>query len=222
MALTPSPKGTLLFKDPAQLHPGLNITVRAGTKYLNMEVGCTRIGASAEPNRTHGHVDVLGTMVYEGIWDIPISLMRLNHNFRARGADGLCRAMQVAYGPTWQEEAQLTVILFTTPDMDSCLTLDEDSLLNRQQVYKSIDTERRYRQLKWEPLQNEEDHIPTVGDYTTYMRSYLTDAQRFLTHLTTTEGALGEIRKVVSLGVACLEVHGCPDRSAEDFDALDN
>lgn len=55
----------------------------------------------------------------------------------------------------------------------------------------------------------------SVGDYLTYMRHYLAEAGRLLATTAGTEAARDFVRKATALGVACLEVHGCPARDPD-------
>ena len=76
----------------------------------------------------------------------------------------------------------------------------------REEVYRAIDKERDHQDLKW----NADVH--STGDWIVFMRTYLTQAETRLSKESKTEGALEEIRKVVALGVACMEQNGIVNR----------
>lgn len=84
-------------------------------------------------------------------------------------------------------------------------------------VYQNIDRERDYQDKKWGD-QNDRRHTP--GDFIVFMQDYLTEAAHKASREHGWEPALDVLRKVVALGVACLEVRGCPPRSEHDFVGL--
>ena len=81
----------------------------------------------------------------------------------------------------------------------------------REEVYYRIDGERKYQ----DSLSGEMNHqgYPTVEAELLMMEEYLRDAIKKWVH---THGdarpSLDMIRKVVGIGVRCLEHHGCPER----------
>jgi hypothetical protein len=99
--------------------------------------------------------------------------------------------------------------------------------MRRIAVFKKINHERMYQQSRWDPKSGEygtcvgaltdqshpvEERYHEVGAWISFMESYLAKARDVnSTSDDLTEALLG-IRKVVALGVACLEQHGCPDR----------
>ncbi len=220
--LTPSPKGKLLFGDPTKMHTGLNITVRDGLKDENIPKGPMRIAAQAEPDKTTNTVFIIGSIGFGCPWDIPISLMHLNHDPVCREYEELNAAMRATYGEdSWSSSDPCTVILFDVPITSA--SLSTYSTLRHMQVFEAISNERLYQFLKWGEQQNEMGRVPTEGDYLTYMRSYMRIAEDQLSHEDGSLNKLDTLRKVVTLGVACLENHGCPDRQDKDFkQVLDN
>jgi hypothetical protein len=85
-------------------------------------------------------------------------------------------------------------------------------MMDRNEVYLAIDGERDYQDRKWGTI---EERGKQVGSWLTLMRHCLTKAE---SDWATTRGdadALDEIRKVVAVGVACMEQHGAVPRSAE-------
>lgn len=93
----------------------------------------------------------------------------------------------------------------------------------RKEVYKRIDEERKYQQKKWGRQAVEEERvlfqseeglesIHEVETFILYMQDYLESARKLITRLPDKTIALDKLRKVVALGVACFEQHGCPER----------
>lgn len=64
------------------------------------------------------------------------------------------------------------------------------------------------------------EHPHEVGGYLTIMRKLLTDAEAAWSSRRGDEGALDEVRKVVAVGVACMEQYGPVPRSPLAFVAL--
>lgn len=82
--------------------------------------------------------------------------------------------------------------------------------LIRQDVYAVIDGERNYQDSRWGA-----STIHTVAEYILYMEHHLTEARRLIT----TQGdpkasrdALDVLRKVIALGVVCMEQNGAVER----------
>jgi hypothetical protein len=219
--LTLSPKGPLLFADPEKMHTGLNVAIRTGLAYENIPKGPTPIASSAYPDKVTSTVFVFGAIGFDCVWDIPISLMQLNHDPACREYLELNTTMSNAYGEHFAPGSPVTAILFNVPIRSADVT--KFNSLRRTQVFSAISTERLYQYIKWEEKREDAGHVPTEGDYLTYMRSYLQEAEDQLTREAGSLNALDTLRKVVTLGVACLENHGCPDRQDKDFKrVLDN
>lgn len=72
--------------------------------------------------------------------------------------------------------------------------------MTREQVYKSIDSERYYQDRKWGTVQQ---HPHEVGGYLTLMRKLLRDAEDAWASNNNDWKALIELRKVLAVGVAC-------------------
>lgn len=89
-------------------------------------------------------------------------------------------------------------------------------MVERKEVYGVINDERVYQDRKWGTI---EEHPHEVGSWVTIMRQLLNDAERAYMTQRGDMGALDEIRKVVAVGVACLEQHGPVPRAAIDFAA---
>lgn len=76
---------------------------------------------------------------------------------------------------------------------------------SRQYVYQSIDSERDYQDTK-----HHHDH--SILEFAVFMRTYLEELFSEATHASVRDRALETMRKVVALGVACMEQHGAPHR----------
>lgn len=81
--------------------------------------------------------------------------------------------------------------------------------MNRKNVFDAIDSERDYQDRKWGTLA---EHPHEVGGYLTLMDVHLQRAKAAWAGASNDLGALEELRKVLSIGVACAEQHGIPSR----------
>jgi hypothetical protein len=81
-------------------------------------------------------------------------------------------------------------------------------------VLSAVHDERVFQNRKWGTI---EQHPHEVGGYLTIMRKLLTDAEAAWSSSRGDTAALEEIRKVVAVGIACMEQHGVPQRSVYDF-----
>lgn len=89
-------------------------------------------------------------------------------------------------------------------------------MATRQEVYSVINDERVFQDRKWGTVLQ---HPHEVGSWLTIMRQLLNDAERAYMSNRGDFGALDELRKVVAVGVACMEQHGPVGRHASDFAA---
>lgn len=89
----------------------------------------------------------------------------------------------------------------------------EMTALTRNDVFFAIEQERDHQDQKWGTL---DEHPHELGAWLTIMRSLLNDAERAYMSPRGTIGALDELRKVVAVGVACMEQHGVPARDRRD------
>lgn len=92
--------------------------------------------------------------------------------------------------------------------------LKSERKMERREVYKCIDTERDYQDLRWFPrreLNETPDESKPPAEWINYIEFHLSKAKEGVYFLHD-QDALAEIRKVVALGVRCLEIHGCPER----------
>lgn len=82
--------------------------------------------------------------------------------------------------------------------------------MTQDEVFKIISLEREYQDRKWgRPF----GHPHEVGAYLTIMRKLLTEAEFAWASQNGDEGALDELRKVVAVGIACMEEHGAVNRA---------
>ena len=89
-------------------------------------------------------------------------------------------------------------------------------MATRQEVFSVIGDERVFQDRKWGTV---EQHPHEVGSWLTIMRKLLRDAEDAFQSQRGDVGALDEVRKVVAVGVACMEQHGPVRRKAIDFAA---
>jgi hypothetical protein len=80
----------------------------------------------------------------------------------------------------------------------------------RERVYNAIDSERDFQDRKWGTVA---EHPHEVGGWLTIMRQLLRDAEKAWASSADDYTTTVEIRKVIAVGVACLEQHGVQTRS---------
>lgn len=85
------------------------------------------------------------------------------------------------------------------------------------EVLSAVHDERVYQNRKWGTVNQ---HPHEVGGWLTIMRKLLTDAEAQWSSKKGDVGALDEIRKVVAVGIACMEQHGAISRSPLAFVAV--
>lgn len=86
--------------------------------------------------------------------------------------------------------------------------------MGKNEVYKVIDDELHYQDLRWVPRRKANgtpDETKPTAEWINYMEFHLTKAKEAVYYLKDEE-ALAEIRKVTALGVRALMIHGCPER----------
>jgi hypothetical protein len=81
--------------------------------------------------------------------------------------------------------------------------------MNRATIYDVIDGERDHQDAKWGTIQQ---HPHEVGGWLLIMEKLLDDARRAWASSRGDGPALEEVRKVVAVGVACMEQHGVTPR----------
>lgn len=78
-----------------------------------------------------------------------------------------------------------------------------------------IRSERDYQRRRWGRRHPEGGFVEvekSITDFMVYMQDYLTEAFHRASREPGCTGALEVLRKVVTLGVACMEQHGAPPR----------
>lgn len=87
-------------------------------------------------------------------------------------------------------------------------------IMEYSEVYKKIDGELKYQDLRWVIRRDENgtpDAVKPPAEWINYMEFHISEAKKEVYHLNDEE-ALAQIRKVVALGVRALMIHGCPER----------
>ena len=103
---------------------------------------------------------------------------------------------------------------FIAKTIECGFNLKSERKMERTYVYKCIDTERQYQDLRWSPRrENNEtpDESKPPAEWINYIEFHIAKAKREI-YLLNEEEALAHIRKVAALAVRCLEIHGCPER----------
>jgi hypothetical protein len=88
-------------------------------------------------------------------------------------------------------------------------------MTDRSEVYAAIDSEREYQDRRWNSETTTSGGLHSLEEWVIYMRSYLREAEEQLSRNLKQVGdplALATIRKIVAMGVACMEQHGAPRR----------
>ena len=85
--------------------------------------------------------------------------------------------------------------------------------MERKDVYKRIDAERKYQDIVGESGQRGDtpDEEKPVSEWLNYIEYHLSKAKDKVYHLRK-DDALEELRKVAALAVRAMEIHGCPER----------
>jgi hypothetical protein len=87
--------------------------------------------------------------------------------------------------------------------------------LTRKEVYALIDGERDYQDSRWNAATTITEGQHTTGEFLVFMKDYLDEAFKQLSRQgepKASQDALGTIRKVAGLAVACMEQNGAPPR----------
>lgn len=85
--------------------------------------------------------------------------------------------------------------------------------MERSEVYAVVDGERDYQNREWGTI---EQRPKQVGSWLTLMRHCLAKAESNWATSRGDESALHEIRKLVAVGVACMEQHGAVKRQTAE------
>ncbi len=84
---------------------------------------------------------------------------------------------------------------------------------SRIQVYDAIESERAYQDAKWGGQVNDRTHSPT--EWLVFIEDYVSEAKHLLSRNKdeiVRPQVMDIMRKITSMGVACMEVHGAPKR----------
>jgi hypothetical protein len=87
----------------------------------------------------------------------------------------------------------------------------------RQEVYAAIDSERSYQDRRWNSSTTASAGLHSVSEFVLFMDDYLREAKTQLSRHGEPQAslmALETLRKIVGMGVACMEQHGSPMRRA--------
>ena len=87
--------------------------------------------------------------------------------------------------------------------------------MKRNEVYKKVDVERDYQDLKWGTKRFADgapDEEKDIAEWVNYIEYHVSAAKNEIYNLNSEE-ALGHVRKITALAVRTLEIHGCPDRT---------
>lgn len=87
-------------------------------------------------------------------------------------------------------------------------------MTDRKEVYKAIDSERDYQDLKWDfnyQLNRIKDKEKSLGEWLNYIEFCLNKAKENNYDLNDEE-TINNIRKITALGVRAMEIHGAPLR----------
>jgi hypothetical protein len=90
-----------------------------------------------------------------------------------------------------------------------------NGMLNREEVYKALDSERDYQDLRWNEKTTSTKGKHSVAEFVLFMEDYLAEARKFLSRNPEPEAselALANVRKIAAMGVACMEQNGAPMR----------
>lgn len=86
----------------------------------------------------------------------------------------------------------------------------------RQEVYEAIDSERDYQVARWGNTVTKGQH--SITEFIAYMEDYLAEAKHILARKGKAESyplVLPIMRKVTTLGVACMEQNGAQKRDED-------
>jgi len=91
--------------------------------------------------------------------------------------------------------------------------------MERQDVYKNIDAERKYQDWRWNTNLRKNDisdNEKPVAEWINYIEYHLNKAKKENYQLNK-NNTLAEIRKIAALAVRCMEIHGCPERKLKNY-----
>ena len=92
---------------------------------------------------------------------------------------------------------------------------DTQAKTSRSEVYAAIDGERDYQDSRWSAANTSSAGRHSVSEFILFMDDYLREAKTQLSRNAepgASASALVTLRKIVGMGVACMEQHGAPKR----------
>jgi hypothetical protein len=81
--------------------------------------------------------------------------------------------------------------------------------MDRKEVYRAIDGERRHQDIRWADFDDKNNH---PADWVIYIEKHLDSAKGAIYNSHDMDKFGAEMRKIAALAVACGEQHGMPDR----------
>lgn len=93
--------------------------------------------------------------------------------------------------------------------------------MKRKKVYKLLDTERDYQDMKWNESTTDSRGVHPPSEWLVFLQTYLTEAMYKSSKLPdpkAKEETMVMIRKITAMGVCAMEQNGCPPR--EFFEPL--
>lgn len=102
-------KHEILFQNPV-FHPGLNVTVRQGSKWMQVVVGETIILREAKDKRFLGAGVVVGKALLP-VELVPESFLQYEHDPACQTLPGLLAELKKVY-PDFSENDHVTVLIF--------------------------------------------------------------------------------------------------------------
>lgn len=89
----------------------------------------------------------------------------------------------------------------------------------REEVYKAIDSERTYQEVRWSPAVTNTGHKHSILEWLAYIRDYAEEAMHIESRKATPEAdkeCIHILRKIGALAVVAMEQHGAPHRVLEN------
>lgn len=85
-------------------------------------------------------------------------------------------------------------------------------MLDREDVYIAIDTERDYQQERWGNNPHRQADDRQIDEFALYIARYTARLVEVATTAENDTDKLDVVRKIAALCVACMEQHGAPQR----------
>ena len=95
--------------------------------------------------------------------------------------------------------------------------------MNQSDVFQVLRNERNYQLRRWgvrQPDDTMREATHSVSEFLIFMRDHYNEATRSLTHSCIYVDTLTSLRKLVALGIACLEQHDSYDNSAVSMEDI--